>query len=303
LGLNDVYLLCASGYHKIDEMNVISASVRYFSLGNIQFTDNSGNNLNSFNPKEYGIDFGYARKLGDRLGLGVSLRYINSSLATGTATDGTVYKSGTTVAGDISLFKNAPNENGEGLSWGLTLSNLGGKIGYTNDALNKDYIPANLGLGLAYTKVPDESNRITFALDVNKLLVPAPPVSTGVTSTDSSALADYRSKSVVNSWASSFSGGSQLQLLQVSAGVEYTYADQFSLRGGYFYEDNSQGGRKYFSFGAGLKYNIIGINLSYLVPSGNGVTRNPLSNTLRFGVTFDLNDGSSSSAPAPVDGN
>ena len=303
LGLNDVYLLCASGYHKIDEMNVISASVRYFSLGNIQFTDNSGNNLNSFNPKEYGIDFGYARKLGDRLGLGVSLRYINSSLATGTATDGTVYKSGTTVAGDISLFKNAPNENGEGLSWGLTLSNLGGKIGYTNDALNKDYIPANLGLGLAYTKVPDESNRITFALDINKLLVPAPPVSTGVTSTDSSALADYRSKSVVNSWASSFSGGSQLQLLQVSAGIEYTYADQFSLRGGYFYEDNSQGGRKYFSFGAGLKYNIIGINLSYLVPSGNGVTRNPLSNTLRFGVTFDLNDGSSSSAPAPVDGN
>ncbi len=302
LGLNDVYLLCASGYHKIDEMNVISASVRYFSLGNIQFTDNSGNPLQSFNPKEYGIDFGYARKLGDRLGLGVSLRYINSSLANG-AQDGTVYKAGTTVAGDISLFKNAPNENGEGLSWGLTLSNLGGKIGYTNDALNKDYIPANLGLGLAYTKVPDESNRITFALDVNKLLVPAPPVSTGVTSTDSSALADYRSKSVVNSWASSFSGGSQLQLLQVSAGIEYTYADQFSLRGGYFYEDNSQGGRKYFSFGAGLKYNIIGINLSYLVPSGNGVTRNPLSNTLRFGVTFDLNDGSSNTAPAPVDGN
>ena len=302
LGLNDVYLLCASGYHKIDEMNVISASVRYFSLGNIQFTDNSGNPLQSFNPKEYGIDFGYARKLGDRLGLGVSLRYINSSLANG-AQDGTVYKAGTTVAGDISLFKNAPNENGEGLSWGLTLSNLGGKIGYTNDALNKDYIPANLGLGLAYTKVPDESNRITFALDVNKLLVPAPPVSTGVTSTDSSALADYRSKSVVNRWASSFSGGSQLQLLQVSAGIEYTYADQFSLRGGYFYEDNSQGGRKYFSFGAGLKYNIIGINLSYLVPSGNGVTRNPLSNTLRFGVTFDLNDGSSNTAPAPVDGN
>ena len=303
LGLNDVYLACASGYHKIDEVNVITASLRYFSLGNIQFTDNSGNNLNSFNPKEYGIDFGYARKLGDRLGLGVSLRYINSSLATGAASDGTVYKSGTTVAGDISLFKNAPGENGEGLSWGLTLSNLGGKIGYTNDALNKDYIPANLGLGIAYTKVPDESNRITFALDINKLLVPAPPISTGVTTTDSLALADYRSKSVVSSWGSSFSGGSQLQLLQASAGIEYTYADQFSLRGGYFYEDNSQGGRKYFSFGAGLKYNIIGINLSYLVPSGNGVTRNPLSNTLRFGVTFDLNDGSSSTAPAPVDGN
>jgi len=307
LGLNDVYLACASGYHKIDEANVIAASLRYFSLGNIQFTDNNGNNLNSFNPKEYGVDFGYARKLGDRLGLGVALRYINSSLATGTATDGTVYKSGTTVAGDISLFKNAPGENGEGLSWGISLSNLGGKIGYTNDALNKDYIPANLGLGFAYTKVPDESNRITFALDVNKLLVPAAPVSTGVTTVDSLALADYRSKSVVNSWGSSFGGKgglkTQLKLLQFSAGIEYTYADQFSLRGGYFYEDNTQGGRKYFSFGTGLKYNVICINLSYLVPSGNGVTRNPLSNTLRFGVTFDLNDGSSSTAPAPVDGN
>jgi hypothetical protein len=306
LGVNDVYLLCASGYHKVDELNAISGSIRYFSLGNIQFTDYSGNSIGSSNPREYGIDFGYSRKLGDKLGLGVSLRYINSSLANGASTGGTVYKAGTSVAGDISLFKNAPNENGEGFSWGINLSNLGAKIGYTNDAQNKDYIPANMGLGLAYTTVPDESNKITFALDINKLLVPSAPVASDPTdaSLDSLNLADYRNKSVVNSWFGSFSGGSQFQKLQFSAGVEYMYNDQFALRAGYFYEDVSQGNRKYFTFGAGLKYNVIGINISYLAPSGSGVTKNPLSNTLRFGLTFDLDGGGGSeSTPSSLDNN
>ena len=176
---------------------------------------------------------------------------------------------------------------------------MGGKIGYTDDALQKDYIPANLGVGIAYTKVPDESNRITFALDINKLLVPAAPVPVTPTdpTIDSENLVTYRTQSVVSSWFKSFSGGSQLQLLQASAGIEYVYADQLFLRGGYHYEDVSQGDLKYFSVGVGLKYNVINIDVSYLVPSGSGVTRNPLSNTLRFGVAFDL-DASSSSTPS-----
>ena len=298
LGLNDVYLLCASGYHKVDELNAISASIRYFSLGNIQFTDNNGNDLNTFSPKEYAFDFGYTRKLGDHLGLGVSLRYITSKLANG-AIDGVVYKTGTSIAGDISLFKNAPNENGEGLSWGIALTNLGGKIGYSDDALNKDYIPANMGLGIAYTSVPNESSRITYALDINKLLVPAAPASTGNTTTDSANLLAYKTQSVVSSWFKSFSGGSQAQLLQASAGIEYGYNDQFFIRGGYHYEDASQGDLKYFTLGLGLKYNVIDINLSYILPSGNGVTKNPLSSTLRFGLAFDL-DGSSGGTTSPT---
>ncbi len=307
LGLNDVYLLCASGYHKIDELNAISGSIRYFSLGNIQFTDNSGNDLNSFNPKEFGVDFGYTRKLGDKLGLGVSLRYVSSSLANG-APDGTVYKTGTTVAGDISLFKNAPNENGEGMSWGIALSNLGGKIGYTDDALNKDYIPANLGLGIAYTSVPDESNRITYALDINKLLVPAAPIfptdtSLSATANYNAAFTSYRTQSVVSSWFKSFQGGSQLDLLQASAGIEYSYADQLFLRGGYHYESASQGNLKYFTVGVGLKYNVINIDLSYLVPSGSGVTKNPLSNTLRFGLSFDLDGSAGATTTTPAEPN
>ena len=290
LGLNDVYLLTLAGYHKIDELNAITGSIRYFSLGNIQFTDNNGNNLNQFTPKEYAFDFGYTRKLGDHLGLGVSLRYIASKLASGAIGDN-VYKTGTSVAGDVSIFKNAPGENGEGLSWGISLSNLGGKIGYTNDALNKDYIPANLGLGIAYTSVPNESSRITYGLDINKLLVPAAPVITGVGSVDTANLTTYKTQSVVSSWFKSFSGGNQVQTLQASAGIEYAYEDQFFLRGGYHYEDVSQGDLKYFTLGVGLKYNVIDINLSYILPSGNGVTRNPLSNTLRFGVAFNLDGG------------
>lgn len=301
LGLNDVYLLCASGYHKIDGLNSIAGSIRYFSLGEIQFTADNGDNLQKFSPKEYAFDFGYTRKLGDRLGLGVSLRYIASKLANTVGT--TVYKTGTSVAGDISLFKNAPGENGEGLSWGVSLSNLGGKLGYSDDALNKDYIPANLGAGVSYTTVPNESSRISFSLDVNKLLVPAPPVpinSSLRNAADTAAELAYKSQSVVSSYFKSFSGGSQLQLLQASAGIEYCYADQFFLRTGYHYEDVNQGNLKYLTFGAGLKYNIINIDLSYLVPSGKGIDQNPLSNTVRFGVTFDLNGGGSDNTASPA---
>lgn len=293
LGLTDVYMATLAGYYKLDEEQAISASVRYFSLGNIQFTDFAGNDLAKSSPREFSFDFGYSRKLSEKLGLGISLRYINSSLAKGDAAgNGTIYKAGNAFAGDISLFHNGQNAQGNGWNWGVVLSNLGSKIGYTNDAKNKDYIPANLGLGVAYTKVFDETSKLTFGLDVNKLMVPTPPTATGDNYTDSSSLADYRGYGVLQSWTKSFgdagSFGSELKEFQVSVGAEYTYNDQFSFRAGYFYEDKTKGNRKYFTTGVGLKYNVIGINFSYLIPSGNGVTRNPLSNTLRFGLTFDI---------------
>jgi len=287
LGLNDVYLASIAGYYKLDELQAISSSIRYFSLGNIQFTDFAGNDLQSFRPREFSWDVGYSRKLSENLGLGVALRYINSNLAGGQAVNGVSYKAGGTVAGDLSLFHTKLDESGQGWNWGVTLSNLGGKIGYTSDAQQKDYIPANLGIGVAYTSVFDEINKITFALDINKLLVPTPPALT-----DSASLANYRNKSVINSWFSSFGdaggAGQELKEVQVSVGAEYTYNEQFSLRAGYFYEDRLKGNRKYFTLGAGLKYNVFGLNFSYLVPSGSGVNRNPLSNTLRFSLVFDL---------------
>jgi len=294
LGLNDVYLASLSGYYKFDENQAINASVRYFSLGNIQFTDNLGNDLNSFRPKEFGIDVGYSRKLSDKMGMGVGLKYIYSNLAGGAATNGSNYKAGTAVAGDLGFYYQGTNDIGTGWAFGAALTNLGSKIAYTDNADQKDFIPANLGFGTTYTKVFDEQNKISFGVDVNKLLVPTPPA-TG----DQAALDEYRKQGVVNSWFSSFSdapGGAseELKEFQFSIGGEYWYNNQFALRTGYFWEDATKGNRKYFTMGIGIKYNIFGLNFSYLIPSGSGVNRNPLSNTLRFSLLFDL-DGQNSS--------
>ena len=288
LGLNDVYLASLAGYYKLDDVQAISGSLRYFSLGNIQFTDNLGNDLNSFRPREVAVDAGYSRKLSERLSLGIALRYINSNLAGGQAISGVSYKPGNAVSGDVGLYYNSLGDDGSGLSLGLALTNLGSKISYTSDATQKDYIPANFTLGAVYTSVSNEVNKLSFGLDIHKLMVPTPPLLG-----DSAGLVNYRSKGVVGSWFSSFgdaTGGfaEELKEFYFSLGGEYTYDEQFSLRAGYFYENQTKGNRQYFSLGAGFKYSSLAFNLSYLIPSGSGVNRNPLSNTIRFGLVFDL---------------
>jgi Type IX secretion system protein PorV len=287
LAVNDVYLASLAGFYKIDDESAISGSLRYFSLGSIQFTGNNSEDLGVYRPRELGIDVAYSRKLSSKNSLGIALRYINSNLAKGNI-NGVNYKAGSAVAGDIHFFHNGAKENGEGFNWGATLSNLGSKISYTSDANSKDFIPANLGIGGAYTKVFDEDNKITFALDLHKLLVPTPPA-VG----DSAGLAKYRSQGTVASWFKSLGdapGGSseEIQEINASLGLEYWYNNQFAFRAGYFYENPNKGNRKFFSVGAGLKYNVFGINFAYLVPSGSGPNRNPLSNTFRFGLVFDF---------------
>ncbi len=292
LGLNDVYLLSAAGYAKIDDLSAISGSVRYFSLGNIQFTDNLGNDLSTFRPREFGVDFGYSRKLSDKVGVGVGLKFISSNLAGGTSVSGSTYKTGTTVAGDLGFYYNSTNDLGQGWTFGATMTNLGGKIGYTDNATQRDYIPANLGLGTTYTSVFDEQNKVSFGLDINKLMVPTPPADPAT----QAQIDAYRSKGVLGSWFSSFGDapggfGEEIKEFQASIGAEYTYNNQFSLRAGYFNESKTKGNRKYFTMGLGVKYNVFGLNFAYLLPSGNGVNRNPLSNTLRFSLIFDLSGG------------
>ena len=287
LGLNDVYLTSLSGYYQLDENQAISGSLRYFNLGSIQFTDFNGNSINTFRPREFSIDAGYSRKLSSKIGLGVAIRYVNSSLANGqVGTTGPSYKPGTSVAGDVHLFYKGTKASGNGLDWGVTLSNLGAKISYTNDASQKDYIPANLGIGAAYNKVFDADNKVTIAMDLNKLMVPTPPADLV-----NSSVQEYRNKGVVSSWFSSFgdAGADELKEITVSTGAEYTYKNQFAFRAGYFYENKYKGDRRYFTLGAGLKYNTMGLNFSYIVPTGSGVNRNPLSNTLRFSILFDFN--------------
>jgi Type IX secretion system protein PorV len=304
LDLNDVYLACLAGYYQLDELQAISGSLRYFSLGNIQFTDALGNELNLFRPREFSIDAGYSRKLSDKIGVGIAIRYINSNLAGNNTFNGQAYKAGSSVATDLTVFHDGAtgSSDGSGLNWGATLTNLGSKISYTNDATQKDYIPANLGVGVAYVKVFDENNKATFGLDINKLLVPTPPLFSSQnggsgTVDDSIALVNYRSKGVVSSWFSSFGdapGGfsEELKEFQLSVGAEYMYNNQFALRAGYFYEAPTKGNRKYFTVGAGLNYSTFGLNFSYLIPSGSGVNRNPLANTVRFSLLFNLDKDS-----------
>jgi hypothetical protein len=290
--VNDVYLLNLAGYYKFDDLQAFSGAIRYFSLGNIQFTDGTGNPLNSFRPREFGIDVGYSRQLSSKTGVGLALKFISSNLAGNTSTGGTTYKPGSAVAADLGFFQNLTNEAGDGWRWGAALTNLGTKIAYTSNASSKDFIPANLGIGTTYTKNFNEQNQISFGLDLNKLLVPTPPADPAT----QQQIDTYRNKGVLGSWFSSFGdapGGfsEELKEFQISVGGEYTYNNQFSLRTGYHYENKSKGNRRYFTAGLGVKYNIFGFNFSYLLPAGSGVNRNPLSNTLRFSVLFDLDGG------------
>ncbi|HXD76176.1 MAG TPA: type IX secretion system outer membrane channel protein PorV [Puia sp.] len=299
LGLQDVYLLSASGYYKFAPDQALSTSIRYFSLGNIQFTDFNGNPLGSGHPRELAFDLGYSRKLSDKLGIGLTGRYIYSNLASGYAAAGATYQPGKTFAVDVSLFYHGETVETGGWNFGLALKNLGGKIGYTNSAIDKDYIPADLGLGTSYTKVFNEDNKVMFGLDIHKLLVPVAPQPTNDPTQDSINLQNYTSGSVLSSYGKSFSGEPQFKTLQISVGAEYSYQNMFFLRAGYYYEDPSKGDLKYFSTGVGLRYNVMELNFSYLVPSGSGTNRNPLSNTLRFGLIFYLDakgDNSSSSS-------
>jgi hypothetical protein len=284
--VNDVFLATLSGYTKLDEYQAISGSLRYFSLGTINFRDFDNANLGDFRPREFAIDAGYARKLSDHFSVGLTGRYIYSNLAGGQSNGSVMIKPGKAFAADISAFYTKEVEKDDGttnkFNLGVAISNIGTKISYTSSAQNKDFLPTNLGIGTAYTLSLDEYNQLTFALDINKLLVPTPD-SAGV----------YKEKGVLDGMFSSFGdapGGlkEELQELMFSAGMEYWYNQQFAVRAGYFNENKNKGNRKYFTAGIGIKYDLFGLNFSYLVPSGSGIQRNPLSNTLRFTLTFDL---------------
>jgi hypothetical protein len=220
-------------------------------------------------------------KLGQQLSLGLSFHYIHSKLVSGNY-NGVNYKAGNAVAADISLFHNGLNREGAGWTWGAVLSNLGTRISYSSDATQKDFIPANAGVGAAYTTVPNDQNKIRFTVDINKLLVPAVPG-------DSAGIAGYYNSSVMSSWFKSLgSDGGGLKSLQYSVAAEYVFDECLFLRAGYYYQNRSVGGQQYFTAGAGLKYEIAEIDVAYLAPSGSGLERNPLSNTVRFSVSFAL---------------
>lgn len=289
LGLNDVFLGYVSGFTKLDNFQAVTGSLRYFSLGEIQYTDENGMATGFGSPNEFELSLGYARLLGENFSVGVGGKFIYSNLASNQTVNGSEIQSGIAGAADISFLYKIPMEGyyKNNLNIGLSLRNLGSKISYVEG--RSFFIPANIGLGVAYEANFDEYNKITLTTDINKLMVPTPQV-------DTAKAAESMDANSLQSWFNSFSdapGGfrEELRELTWSFGAEYWYADQFAVRAGYFYESPLKGNRKYLTAGLGIKYNIIGINLSYLLSTqSTRQSSSPLDKTLRFSILFNFGD-------------
>ncbi len=293
LGLNDVYLAYLTGFYKLDDLQTLGFGLRYFSLGSIQFTDVNGDPLNTGRPNEFEVAAAYARKLTDKFTAGLTAKFIYSDLASGQQVEGgETIETAIAGAADISLTYKTPiklNSGSSDLTVAMAITNIGSKVTYTR-SLVKDFIPTNLGIGAAWEVNLDDYNTITIATDINKLLVPTPCQGDGCDE-DGDGIPDYKSYSGIKGIFSSFSDApegfsEELRELMYSVGIEYWYDKQFAVRAGYFHENNQKGGRRFFTAGLGLKYNIFGLNFSYLVPTTN--QRNPLDNTLRFSLLFDF---------------
>ncbi|MCB0636645.1 MAG: type IX secretion system outer membrane channel protein PorV [Lewinella sp.] len=296
LGLNDVYLAYLTGYKKLDNNQAVGFGLRYFSLGSIQFTDVNGEPLTTGRPNEFEVALAYSRRLSDNFTAGLTGKFIYSNLAAGQQLDGgDIIEPGLAGAADISFTyqTDLPSRSldDSDLTVGLALTNIGSKITYTA-SLVRDFLPANFGLGAAWTMQFDEYNKLTIAADVNKLMAPTPCQGPDC-DLDNNDIPDYREQSSISGILGSFGDApegfsEELKELMYSFGVEYWYDEQFAVRAGYFNEHQQKGARKYLTVGLGLKYNIFGLNFSYLVPTTN--QRNPLDNTLRFSLLFDFGE-------------
>lgn len=292
--VDDINLAYLVGYKKLKNQGVLSGSLRYFSLGDIIFTNEMAEYMGQQSPNEFALDFGYSMFLSEVFSGGITLRYIRSDLTGGQLINGVESHAGNTYASDVAFYYRNEfrlNRKDNIFAAGINIQNIGAKISYT-DGEYKDFIPTTLKLGTSYTTEMDNYNTISFALEANKLLVPTPPKSTyqtdGLIGNVGKGYND--SISVIAGIFKSFydaPGGlsEELQEINLSAGVEYCYNKQFSLRAGYFYENENKGNRKFITAGAGLKLNVFALDFSYLLPTQRN---HPLENTLRFSLSFDI---------------
>lgn len=289
LGVNDVYLANLSGYYKLDKMQAFGVQLQYMSFGNIDFTDVNGQSLGSKRPFEMALGAGYSRKLADNISVGAGLKYILSDLASGQfSQDGTQIAKGQAVAADLGFYGKSKIAGNE-LAYGVAISNIGSKVSYNKSKTEKDFLPTNLGFGANYTYKVDDYNKVSFGLELNKLLVPTP--NWGNSTQDSLDNAERRAKSPISGIFSSFGDapdgmGEEMKEFMLSTGIEYWYDNQFGARLGFFNEARSKGNRKYLTLGLGVKYSVFNFNFAYLVPT-NG-KQSPLNNTMRFSLLFDF---------------
>ncbi len=299
----DINLAYISFYTKPNKNSAFGGSLRYFSLGNITFTDVVGNTIGQYKPNEFAFDFGYARKLSDKFSAGMTARLIRSNLTGGITVQGQDTRPGTAVAVDLSGYYHNDDLKISGkpttFMAGMAITNIGNKISYST-SINKDFIPINLRLGSGISVKADDYNKIGFQLEFNKLLVPTPPVYEIDPATGSPKLVNGQyvilagkdpNRSVPEGMFGSFNdapGGfrEELKEINICTGLEYWYNETFAVRMGYFYEAPTKGNRQFFTLGAGIKYNVFGLDFAYLIPTN--AQRSPLQNTLRFSLTFDF---------------
>jgi len=330
--VDDMSLSYLSWFTKLNKTSAIGASLRYFTLGDIIFTDNNGNTIRPFRPNEFAVDVSYSFQLSKRFSGGITARWINSNLTGGVNVGGADSRAANAFAVDVSgFYRNDDLSIGDKdaeFTFGFNISNIGNKISYTNTA-QRDFLPTNLRLGPALKIDLDQFNSITILYDANKLLVPTPPIydspgdpgytgdpnfiiagqdpDVGVAAGIFGSFADAPGVPVRDDGGTiqrnadntaQIEDGSvfseELREINHSVGIEYWYDNQLAVRGGYFYEHPTKGNRQYFSMGIGVRWKMLGLDISYLIPTEQ---RNPLANTLRFGLSLNFGDDSPSNSP------
>lgn len=287
--ISDINISYLTGYFRIDDKQVVSASLLYSSLGEILFTDNVGNEMMVFRANEFSVDGAYSRKLSQELSGAIALRFIYSNLTGGHYTGTTETKPGISFAADVSFYYikeiSISGKDAE-ISAGTNISNLGAKMSYT-DGDDPDFIPMNFKLGGGTSIYLDRYNKLGIFVDLNKLLVPTPPVrdldGNIIEGKDPNVSVPV---AIFQSFADAPGGfKEEMREISYSMGLEYLYNRQFAIRGGYFHEHASKGNRKYFTAGAGIKMSVFSLDFSYLMPV---VSNHPLARTLRFSLSFDF---------------
>lgn len=287
--VSDIDLAYVAGYYRIGDYSAVSASLRYFSLGEVQMSNDE--NL-TINPYEMSFDVAYSLMLSEHFSLGAAVRWIYSDLTYDFTSD---TAPGSAFAADLSCYYQNYLNIGERecqLGLGLNISNIGSKISFGGDN-NSEFIPTNMRLGASLMVPIDEYNRFTIAADANKLLVPTYPKQNEGESTEAyqeRVQKDYYDVSSISGIFKSFGdapGGfkEELQEVQWSVGAEYIYHDKFALRAGYHHESENKGNRKYFTVGAGFKMSVFSLDAGYVIATAKS---NPLDQTLRFSLSFDM---------------
>ena len=289
--VNDMNLLYLTGYTQIDKMQSIAGSLRYFNMGTIQFTNAQGQNTKTGRPNEFALDVAYARMFSEKVSAALAFRYVRSDISSGISNNGLKAKAGNSFAADIAMYYHSELELfDKSGTWalGVDISNIGNKMAYSNEQ-QKTFLPINMRIGGSMGLNLDSYNKLNFAVDINKLLVPTPPLYDP--DTHEIIRGKSRDVGVVQGMFQSFTdapGGFSEEMHEISygMGLEYLYRETFAVRTGYFHEHPTKGNRRYFTMGIGLQMNMIGFDFSYLIATSGRM--NPMNNTLRFTIILNL---------------